>query len=187
MKKLSFLLAILLVGFTAVAQDFSVNTSKSEIKWTGKKVTGEHWGYVKLKEGSFKLENNKIVSGSFKVDMTSVTDEDLEDEKWNDKLVGHLKSADFFNIEKYPVSTLKVVEGAQFKDGKAVVEGELTIKDITNPVSFIIEKSGNVYTTTLTVDRTKYNIRYGSGKFFDDLGDNMIYDDFTLDVKIVTQ
>jgi len=186
MKRLSIFLAALLFGFTTIAQE-SVNISKSEIKWKGKKVTGEHWGYVKLKKGTLEIKDNEIVSGKFIVDMTTINNEDLEDKKWNDKLVGHLKSDDFFSVEKYPESTLKVNESTSFKNGEAAVEGELTIKDITYPVSFIVKKSDNVYTTTVTIDRTKYNIKYGSGKFFDNLGDNMIYDDFTLEVKIVTE
>lgn len=187
MKKLSFVLAILLIGFTAVAQEFSINTSKSEIKWTGKKVTGEHWGYINLKDGSLKLENGKIVSGLFTIDMTSIVCKDLEDAEWNQKLVGHLKSDDFFSVDKFKTSTLKITESSNFNNGVADIKGELTIKGIKEPITFKVQKQDNTYIALVTVDRTKYDVRYGSGKFFDNLGDNMIYDDFKLDVKIITE
>ena len=186
MKRISFLLAVLLFGFTAIAQEFSVNTSESELKWTGKKVTGEHWGYIKLKDGTITIENDKITGGVFNIDMNSLNNKDLEDPEWNGKLIGHLKSDDFFSVDKFPVATLTIIESTPFKDGVSGVKGKLTIKGITHPVSFKTKKSDNGFIATVTIDRTKYDVRYGSGKFFDNLGDNMIYDDFVLDIKIVT-
>ena len=184
MKKLSILIAVLLIGFTVAAQKLDVNTSKSQLKWTGKKVTGEHWGFISLEDGSFVLKDGKIASGTFNIDMTSLVCKDLEDPEWNGKLVGHLQSDDFFSVEKFPTATLTINESSAFKDGVAEVKAELTIKGITKPVSFKAKKVDGFYTALITVDRTKYDVRYGSGKFFDNLGDNMIYDEFTLDVKI---
>ena len=187
MKKLGILLGIMLIGFFAYAQEVSVNTELSELKWTGKKVTGEHWGYIQLKDASLSVKNNKIESGVFKIDMKSIDNQDLEKEKPNAQLVGHLKSDDFFSVDKYPVSTLKIKESTPFKNGFAEIKADLTIKGITHPISFKAEQLVNGYKADITVDRTKYNVRYGSGKFFDNLGDNMIYDDFTLEVKIITK
>ncbi|MCB2196156.1 MAG: YceI family protein [Bacteroidetes bacterium] len=187
MKRVSFLLAILLFGFTAIAQEISADVSKSEIKWTGKKVSGEHWGYIDLKSGSFVIEDGKITSGTFTIDMTTIVCEDLESPEWNQKLVGHLKSDDFFSVDKFKTATLKIKESSEFKNGVAEVKGDLTIKGITNPISFKAKKESGNYLATITVDRTKYDVKYGSGKFFDNLGDNMIDDDFTLDVKLVTK
>jgi polyisoprenoid-binding protein YceI len=187
MKRLSLLLAVLLLGFAAVAQEMSVDISKSEIKWTGKKVSGEHWGYINLKSGTFVVADGKIVNGTFKIDMNSIVCEDLESPEWNQKLVGHLKSDDFFSVDKYETATLEIKESTAFKNGVAEVTGDLTIKGITNPISFKAKKESGNYMATITVDRTKYNVKYGSGKFFDNLGDNMIDDDFTLDVKLVTK
>jgi len=164
-----------------------VNTSKSELKWTGKKVSGEHWGYINLKDGSILIEDNKIVSGEFNIDMTTITCKDLEDAEWNGKLVGHLKSDDFFSVDKFNVATLKILKSSSFENGFTTIKGELTIKGITKPVSFKATKIENGYMATITIDRTLYDVRYGSGKFFDNLGDNMISDDFVLDVKILVQ
>jgi polyisoprenoid-binding protein YceI len=187
MKKLNILLAILLIGFTSVAQEFTVNTSSSEIKWTGKKVTGEHWGFIKLKDGSLTLKSDKTLTGVFHIDMTTLNVKDLEDPEWNGKLLGHLKSDDFFSVEKFNEATLKLIKSTPLMDNNTKVEGELTIKGITHPVSFKAEKSKAGYIATITVDRTLYDIKYGSGKFFDSLGDNMIYDEFTLDVNLVLE
>ncbi|MDY6800937.1 MAG: YceI family protein [Bacteroidota bacterium] len=187
MKRLGILIGTMLISIFAFAQEISVNTDLSELKWTGKKVTGEHWGYIQLKDASLSVKNDKIQSGVFKIDMESMDNQDLENEKTNAQLIGHLKSDDFFSVDKYPVATLEIKESTPFKNGFAEIKADLTIKGITHPISFKAEQLVNGYKADITVDRTKYNVRYGSGKFFDNLGDNMIYDDFTLEVKIITE
>lgn len=187
MKRLTFLFAALLIGLTVTAQKMDVNTSKSELKWTGKKVSGEHWGYIKLKDGTFTLNDGQITDGTFTIDMTSINNKDLESPEWNQKLVGHLKSDDFFSVDKFETATLKVNESTTFENGEATVKGNLTIKGITHPISFKAKNKDGKYHANIIVDRTKYDVRYGSGKFFDNLGDNMIYDDFSLDVMLVTK
>lgn len=187
MKKIYFLLAALLIAITSISQEKTVDTEKSKLKWTGKKVTGEHWGYIKIKSGAFILNDNMITNGEFIIDMTTMTCKDLEDKEWNDKLIGHLKSDDFFSVEKYNSAILKIDKSTKFQDGVANVKGDLTIKGITKPISFKAKIEGKTYKATITVDRTLYDVRYGSGKFFDGLGDKMIYDDFVLDVTIATK
>lgn len=184
MKKINLLLAILFIALTSMAQQVSVNSENSELKWTAKKVTGEHWGFINLKDGSLKIEDNKIISGEFNIDMTSINCKDLEDAEWNGKLVGHLKSDDFFSVDKFKSANLKITKSTEFENGVATVKADLTIKGITKPISFKVEKSKNELMATITVDRTSYDVRYGSGKFFDNLGDKMIEDNFVLDVKI---
>jgi len=185
-KMLMIVMSVLISGIVS-AQSFSVNTEKSTIKWNAKKVTGEHTGNIKIKEGSFELKKDKIVSGTFVIDMTTITDIDLTDAAYNAKLVGHLKSDDFFSVEKFPVSTLKITEASAFNDNKAAVKGELTIKGKTNPIEFTVTKSNGNFTALLTVDRAKYDVKYGSASFFEGLGDKVIYDEFTLDVMLVTK
>lgn len=179
--------AILLMSFTTFAQDFKANAAKSEVKWTGKKVTGEHWGFIGLKEGKLTLKKDKITSGEFIIDMNNMTCKDLTDESYNQKLIGHLKSDDFFSVEKFPTAKLVITESGSFVKGEATVTAKLTIKDITHPVTFKAKKVGNSYVAQIIVDRSKYEVKYGSGKFFAGLGDNMIYDDFILDVKLVVE
>ncbi len=187
MKKIANTILLLLLSTVIVsAENYVVNTSSSVLKWNGKKVAGEHYGKISLKEGSFTLKNDKLTEGKFVIDMKSITSEDLPAGEWNDKLVGHLKSDDFFGVEKYPESILIIKSSTPLKDGKAKVKGELTIKGITHPIEFDAVQNGMNVTAKITVDRSLYNVRYGSGKFFQNLGDKTIYDDFTIEVSINT-
>ena len=187
MKQLfSLMVALFALALTTTAQTYQAIPSKSVLEWTGKKVTGEHHGKINLKEGTFTIDDNKVTNGKFVIDMTSITNSDLEGE-WNQKLIGHLKSDDFFGVENYPEAVLVLKGNSKLVNNKAKLKGDLTIKGITHPVEFEATQYENTFKASLTVDRTLYNVRYGSGKFFDNLGDKTIYDDFTLDVEIVAE
>ncbi|RYD72685.1 MAG: YceI family protein [Sphingobacteriales bacterium] len=173
----------------AAPDNFKVDTNKSTIVWTGKKVTGEHTGNIKIKNGVLQHDGKVITGGAFDIDMTTITDNDLTDAGYNAKLVGHLKSDDFFGVEKYPVATMKIT-GITFKGGDQYeLTGDLTIKGKTDKVKFPATVSANGNTLTakskITVDRSKYDVKYGSKSFFEGLGDKTIYDDFDLDVNLV--
>jgi polyisoprenoid-binding protein YceI len=168
--------------------------ASSNVKWHGKKVTGKHDGEIKIKSGKIVMNGKEIKSGDFVIDMTSISDQDLTDPEYNKKLITHLSSEDFFNVAKYPNATLK------FKSAKSVegfvgptwdVTADLTIKDKTNEVKFptvIKTKDGKTTATAnITIDRTKWDIKYGSGKFFTGLGDKVISDEFKLDVALSTK
>ncbi|WP_372775161.1 YceI family protein [Mangrovibacterium sp.] len=189
MKTVKVLLAAiaLTIGLGVQAQTQKVDTSKSEITWLGKKVGGEHNGTIQVKSGELTIDGNAITAGEFVVDMTSIKNLDLTDPEWNGKLVGHLKSDDFFGVETYPTAKLVITQKATFTGGKATVTGNLSIKAATHPVTFEVVKDGKTYTADITVDRSKYDVRYGSKSFFDDLGDKFIYDDFRLGVTLVTE
>lgn len=167
-----------------VTGEFNINVEETTINWLGKKVTGEHYGSLGVVDGSFKLSNGELVSGKVIADVSSITVEDIEDAEMNAKLTGHLASEDFFNTAEYPEAVLEVTSSA---DGMAT--GTLTIKGISNDVSFPYEvsstESGVDVTGTFMVDRTSYDIKYNSGKFFDNLGDKMIDDEFELSFKAV--
>jgi len=189
MKAKLLLVAILAVVVgSANAQELKVDVSKSTLQWTGKKVTGEHTGKIGLKEGTLTLKNNKFTAGKFVIDMNSLTDEDLPAGEWNDKLVGHLKSDDFFGVATFPTAEL-VVTKVESNGTNHTFSGNLTIKGITNPATFTATSAkdgkSTVYKGKLTIDRSKYNVRYGSKSFFDNLGDKAIYDEFTLDFSLV--
>lgn len=165
----------------------SVNVEKSVLKWKGEKVTGEHYGKISLQSGNLTVSDGMIKSGSFVINMKSIICDDLEDATYNQKLVNHLKSDDFFGVETHPVAKLAITGSSKFADNKATVKADLTIKGITHPVTFVAEKTKNGYTAIIKVDRSKYDVRYGSKSFFDDLGDKVIYDEFTLDVTLVLE
>jgi len=187
MKKIGLIMAslLLLVGATTSAQDFKADSKNTVISWTGKKVSGKHYGKVSLKEGSFTVKNNKIESGNFVIDMSSITVEDLTGDS-NGKLLGHLKSDDFFSTTKFTTATLAITGSEVFTNNVAVVTGNLTIKGIVKPITFTVKRDGSTFSASVSVDRTLYDIRYGSGKFFENLGNNMIDDNFVLEVKITS-
>ena len=173
------------VSFATTAQTSKkVDASKSTINWVGKKVTGSHEGTITLKEGALIFKGKKVVGGNFTVDMTTINTTDL-DGKGKANLDGHLKSDDFFGVEKFPTATLVIKSLGEKGNGVYVVTADLTIKGKTESIKFDLTVTGNTASTTLKVDRTKYDITYKSGNFFSDLGDNIIYDEFELKVKLV--
>jgi polyisoprenoid-binding protein YceI len=190
-KVIQLTVVLALIAMTAApafAQSYQVDTSASQINWTGKKVTGSHHGTIAFKEGKLEVKNNQLTGGNLVVDMTTITNLDLKNPDWNKKLIGHLSSDDFFGVEKYPVSRL-VVKKVEHKGGDRYhITGDLTIKGITKPVGFDanISLTGDKLqaTGTMQVDRTKYGIKYGSGSFFSNLGDKMIDDLFTLEFSL---
>ena len=137
-----------------------------------------------MKSGSLVLDDDQIVAGSFVVDMTTITNADIDNESRNQRLVGHLKSDDFFGVETYPEAIFVVTRGTKFSNGKATLNGNITIKGKSEPVTFEVFRSGNDYTAKLDVDRSKFDVRYGSDSFFDNLGDNAIHDLFTLNIRV---
>lgn len=191
MKKMNvFLVAVFTLLFSvSFAQNYKADVQKSQLQWTGKKVTGEHHGTINLSSGEFSIVDDQIKSGTFAFDMTSIVCLDLENETYNKKLVGHLKSDDFFSVEKYPTVIFKITESQKVDNNSQELSGDLTIKGITHLISIKVVQSAYKgvlkFEGLAIVDRTKYNIKYGSGKFYEALGDNMIYDEFELKFTIV--
>lgn len=187
MKNFKTIALALVVAFTSVsalAQNKKVNIEKSSIKWVGKKVTGQHDGTIKLNSGTLVFEGKKLKGGLFEVDMTSITVADLEAGKGKEKLEGHLKADDFFGTDKYPTSKLEFKKIASKGSDIYTVTADLTIKGITQPITFDIALGDSTARTILKIDRTKYDIKYGSGSFFDNLGDKAINDEFELTVVL---
>ena len=170
---------------------FQIQKSSSTVNWTGKKVLGLHTGSINVSNGNIDLENNKINGGEIVVDMNSIIITDIENPKTNQDFKNHLFNDDFFAVDKFPTSVLVINDGVSKGNDQYQLNGVLTIKDISHPVSFPAKVE--VFTDTLyslgeiVIDRTLYNIRYGSGKFIDNLGDSLIYDDFVLQFKLVAQ
>lgn len=194
MKKTATFLAALFLVVAAMAgsgekETYTINTEKSTIFWTGKKVTGEHTGTLTIKGGSVTVENGEPVAASFDIDMNSIVCTDLEDEGTNQKLVGHLKSDDFFGVKAHPMgqfvaTSFTPIEGATGREANYKIKGTLTLKGISQDIEFsgliAMKGKGLVSNGSAEFDRSKYDIRYGSGSFFDDLGDKTIYDEVGL-------
>jgi polyisoprenoid-binding protein YceI len=185
-----FILSFFVISSLSVfSKDYSVDTKASTLEWTAKKVTGQHTGTIAFGESTLNVEKQKITGGKLTVDMNTIVNTDLTDAGYNQKLIGHLKSDDFFGVAKFPQSTLEVKKVVAKGEKLYHFNADLTIKGITSPVEFdaeVNEISGQLTATgLLTVNRTKFGIKYGSGSFFEGLGDKMIYDDFTLKFKLV--
>jgi len=174
---------------------YKVDPAKSNVAWDGKKVTGEHNGTIKVSNGAVQVDKNKVIGGTIEMDMNSIVNLDIKDQEYNQKLIGHLKSEDFFSVEKHPRATFKItnvtpIKGAKTGEPNYNVGGNLTIKGITNPITFPaqITVNGNsvaAKSEAVTLDRTKWDIRYGSKSFFANIGDKAIMDDFTVRFNIV--
>jgi polyisoprenoid-binding protein YceI len=168
---------------------FEIQKESSTVNWTGKKVLGLHTGTIDITMGSIHLDSGKINGGEIVIDMTSLTITDINDRKTHDDFKDHLWNDDFFSINAYTRSHLKIEHGELLANNEYTLSGHLTIKDITHPISFrakIEILTDFLYSTgEIVIDRTLYNIRYGSGKFIDHLGDKLIHDDFVLQFKLI--
>lgn len=198
-KSIGIILGVLVITSSVFASNtksekatFEIDTKASKVHWNGKKVTGEHTGYLSVGKGSVMVENSSVVGAKVSIDMNSIVCTDIKDEGTNQKFVGHLKSDDFFSVEKHPNVNFEITS---MKQGSAAgeynVNGKLTIKGITNDISFPAKVSVNnglvKAVGTAKLDRTKWDIRYGSGKFFEGLGDRMIYDEFEVTFDIAAK
>lgn len=184
-KTIKNLAIVALVAFTTLsfvaltAEKKPIKTEQSKLVWKGYKVTGSHDGTINIKSGSLTFEGDKLTGGEFVVDMPSLISLDAQG-GMKDRLEGHLKNDDFFGVDKHPTSTLvfKKVEAAG--KNRYTVTGDLTIKGITKSNTFTISIYGSKATANLKVDRTLYDIKFRSGSYFDNLQDNLIYDEFDL-------
>lgn len=192
MKKTILSLAMTTIfGFAAIANPVDgekkeVKTDESKVTWRGYKVAGEHAGTIALKSGFLVMEGDKLTGGEFVIDMTTITNTDIAGDM-KGKLEGHLKSDDFFGVENHPTAKLVITKTAPFEKGSRsyTTTGDLTIKGITAPITFVVTMYEGKAVATLKIDRTKYDVKYGSG-IIGTAKDKLIYDDFDLvaDLKL---
>jgi len=179
---ITLFIAVISLAFTTIITK-DVKVKESTIKWNAYKVTGQHYGFIQLKEGTLSFENGQLVGGTFVVDMTSLT---VEDQKGMKKkiLTKHLKSNDFFDVKNHPTSNLIFTEVLKTENTYHIT-ADLTIKEITKPVSFDMNLQNHKATTNLKINRTHYNIKYRSSSFFDNLKNKAIHDDFDLEIILI--
>lgn len=165
---------------------FEIVTAQSNIDWVGRKVTGSHNGTIDIKAGSLIVSDNNVTGGNIVIDTTSIKILDVTDPATNAQFAGHLASDDFFSIDKFPEASLEIksVTGNR-------VQGDLTIKSTTHPVTFTAAVNVNgdtlVASGKMAIDRTKYDMKFRSGNFFQNLGDTLIYNEFDLDINITAK
>ena len=177
-------LTLISISFS-YSQSLTANKTQSLIRWYGEELTGKtHFGNLSFKEGRIELQDGLIIGGTFVVNMTSLSVEDLSGGA-KARLEGHLRSDDFFSVDKYPEATLKITQKAKIEGDVQKLYGELTIKGTKHAVDFsIILVDKKTATANLTFDRSKYNVRFRSGSFFENLGDKLILDDIRMEVSL---
>lgn len=176
--------------------ELTVDPSASSIHWVGSKVGGSHHGTIGIKSGSLAINGEEVASGSFVIDMNAIIDEDLTEAKMNEMLVNHLKSEDFFDVAKYPESTFTItkVEALVTPNDSVnyTVSGNLKLKDVEKNISFgaKVTKEGELYkavTVPFTIDRTQWNVKYGSKTLFANLKENIVNDNIELQITVVAK
>ena len=174
-------------------EKYIIDTKESVLTWEGSMVfgfEGKSIGYVYISKGELMIEKNQLVSGAAEINMNTI---EYKDKESKNTPIKHLKSPDFFDVEKFPISSFAItkVESVNVRSKTIKVTGNLTIKGITNSVTFPAEievKDGIVKANgKVVIDRTQWGIRYRSGKFYDNLADNAVSDDIEIRMKIVAK
>ena len=212
MKKflLPALFAVAVIGAAPVASAQKMNSAKmatnapayklqpqlSTLGWEGKAVTHGHNGSMNFTDGELLVKGDALVGGTVTVDMKSMKALDIKDAESQGKFVGHMSSDDFFGAEKFPTSVFKIVsvtpiKGAAKEADNATIAGDMTIKGVTQRLSFPakVGVKGGVAAASgkVTIDRTKFGLKYGSKTFFDSIGDKAIYDNFDLTFNVIAK
>lgn len=173
-------------------QQFSILSPQSSIEWIGRKVTGSHNGTIDVQSGNIVVTDGKISAGNIIIDTTSIRVLDVTDPETNDNFRQHLASDDFFSAGKFPTATFEITDTSVSGDNYKI-DGNLTIKGITEPLTFeaTVTSENNTLAATgkATINRTRYNMKFRSGNFFQNLGDTLIYDhvDLLLHVKAIVE
>jgi polyisoprenoid-binding protein YceI len=184
---------ILVTGLQVLAEDgnikYEVNTDKSKINWIGTKPGGQHNGTVKLSSGTVVFKDGELSGGSFTIDMSSIVNLDLESETWNKKLVDHLKSEDFFYVEKYPVSKFTITNAEKQDTDKYKITGDLNLRGTKKSIAFTAMISINngelkATTPTLILDRTQWGVEAMSKSVFSDLKDKYVDDEMQIVIHL---
>jgi polyisoprenoid-binding protein YceI len=191
--------AVLIILFALISLDSSaqqngvrkidIDVTRSKLEWTGKKLGGEHYGEIQLASGYLTFNKGKLAGGSFEIDMNGITCVDITDQKSNKRLVDHLKSEDFFSVTRFPVSRFVITRAEPTAAGQYLVTGNLTIKEITNPIAFTVTfnppNNPAIAEATMVFDRSKFDVKFGSQSFFSNLGDRLVYDDVEMKAKLI--
>ena len=171
---------------TATDATYNIKLEESSLVWTGREVsTSSHYGSINFTSGQFEIADGLISQGEFLVDMTTINVQDLTGGS-KERLEGHLRSDDFFSVESFPTAHLYISSSEVISNGKWMVNGFLTIKDISHPVLFEMANTEDGWNANLVFDRSKYNVKFRSGTFFENLGDKLIYDDIELKINLKT-
>jgi len=195
MKKILFLITLSIFTFSAIAtkphtDHIRVDIHKSTVKWKGSKITEGHEGFIQIQKGVLMIDHGTLVGGQISFNMKTITNSDIESEKYKAMLEGHLKSDDFFDVDKYPLSTISITKATKTEGNNYSIVADLSIKGITHSITFDAEvdirKIAFFAKAKIKIDRTKWDIIYNSGNFFKDLGDKLILDKIEFDIYLLS-
>jgi polyisoprenoid-binding protein YceI len=196
MKKIFSVFLFLIAVVSSVQANSNIDLVKSQIEWTGKKITGSHKGTINLTSGNLEIDNKEITGGEFVIDMKSIICSDIESKESNLRLVNHLKDDDFFSVEKFPTSKIVINIVVKLKENKEGwthnIYADLTIKGITKEVIFQSKMKAESKERTsvyaeIIVDRSQYDVKYGSTSFFSNLANKAIDNEMFFKVKLFTK
>ena len=194
MNKIFFTIALAIMTTFSFAtkphiDNVRVNTKNSTIKWIGSKITSNHEGTINILKGALNIDHGTLVGGQFSIDMQSLSTTDMSEE-YNKKLDGHLKDEDFFNVSEFPTALVTITSAIKRDGNDYYITADLTIKGITHSINFpaVVTLNGLNFSATakIKIDRTKWDIKYNSGNFFENLGDKLILDEIILDVFLLS-
>ena len=177
---------------TPEAGTYSLLIDDSELSWIGTELsTKTHTGTIDFTDGTIIVDSDNTISGNVKINMSTINVTDLQGRS-KEMLERHLRSSDFFEVESYSEAKFSFISKSFDKLSNQIsFVGDLTIKDITNPISFnatLLETSPFLKAkAVLSFDRSKYNVRFRSGNFFENLGDKLILDDIDVNIRLVTK
>jgi rhodanese-related sulfurtransferase len=176
---------------------YRIDVEKSALEWIGRNLNNRHFGRIAIQEGNLLIQGGRLTGGSIVLDMNTVTNLDLQDPAWRDMLLRHLKSDDFFAVERFPTASFRLtgweaVEGASPEVPNGIASGELTIRDVTRPINFPAvvapQVDGSIKAhASFDIDRTLWNVCYGSGKLFERLGMHLVHDIISLELFILAR
>lgn len=190
-----FLMLLFCSSSIFAQQQYTIDVSKSTVRWYGYYLFnfGEHHGSINIREGSATIANEALASGKVKLDMNTITTLDMPADDGGNMLTGHLKSEDFFDVAKFPEALFEIIKVSPIKDASpespnVEVTGELTIKGVKNTLTFpaIVQNNDRlIVKAKFKFDRTKWNVRYNSGKYFSEAGDSAISDAIGIEMNII--
>jgi rhodanese-related sulfurtransferase/polyisoprenoid-binding protein YceI len=171
-----------------------IDLSESSIGWSGRNLLNKHHGRIGLRSGQLEFVHGELIGGRLVIDLNDIVCFDLQGTEWHDVLINHLKSDDFFDVERFPEALVVLTDARRIgvAPGQLEINASLTLKEVTASLTFLAEggvtSEGKAAAQAVSIfDRTRWNVLYGSGRFFHRLGKHLVNDLVELEIKIVTQ
>jgi rhodanese-related sulfurtransferase len=173
-----------------------IDLKESFIEWSGRNLLNRHHGRIGFRSGSLTIGQGRLSGGEFVIELKQIVCFTLQGTDLHDVLIRHLKSDDFFDVERFPearflIRQAKHIEGATAGHPNLEITGELYLKDVSAPITFLatagVTSDGKgAAQAVLSFDRTQWKVIYGSARFFHRLGMHLVNDLIDLDIRIVT-